>query len=230
MSTIRILLADDHTLFRAGIRVLLENLNDVQVIAEAGDGREALSLVEAHQPHVVLMDIGMAGLNGLEATARIAKEFPYVRVIILSMHLNEEYVLQALRAGAAGYLLKDAAPTELEMALTAVTGGEVYLSPAVSKKVVDDYLRRVSGEPSVAEPLSPGQTVEDRPFDILTPRQREVLQLIAEGKTTKEIAQILQISVKTVEMHRTQLMDRLDIHEIAGLVRYAIRAGLVMPD
>jgi DNA-binding NarL/FixJ family response regulator len=230
MSTIRILLADDHTLFRAGIRVLLENLNDVQVIAEAGDGREALSLVEAHQPHVVLMDIGMAGLNGLEATARIAKEFPYVRVIILSMHLNEEYVLQALRAGASGYLLKDAAPTELEMALTAVTGGEVYLSPAVSKKVVDDYLRRVSGEPSVAEPLSPGQTVEDRPFDILTPRQREVLQLIAEGKTTKEIAQILQISVKTVEMHRTQLMDRLDIHEIAGLVRYAIRAGLVMPD
>jgi DNA-binding NarL/FixJ family response regulator len=230
MSTIRILLADDHTLFRAGIRVLLENLNDVQVIAEAGDGRDALSLVEAHQPHVVLMDIGMAGLNGLEATARIAKEFPYVRVIILSMHLNEEYVLQALRAGAAGYLLKDAAPTELEMALTAVTGGEVYLSPAVSKKVVDDYLRRVSGEPSVAEPLSPGQTVEDRPFDILTPRQREVLQLIAEGKTTKEIAQILQISVKTVEMHRTQLMDRLDIHEIAGLVRYAIRAGLVMPD
>jgi DNA-binding NarL/FixJ family response regulator len=230
MSTIRILLADDHTLFRAGIRVLLENLNDVQVIAEAGNGREALSLVEAHQPHVVLMDIGMAGLNGLEATARIAKEFPYVRVIILSMHLNEEYVLQALRAGASGYLLKDAAPTELEMALTAVTGGEVYLSPAVSKKVVDDYLRRVSGEPSVAEPLSPGQTVEDRPFDILTPRQREVLQLIAEGKTTKEIAQILQISVKTVEMHRTQLMDRLDIHEIAGLVRYAIRAGLVMPD
>jgi DNA-binding NarL/FixJ family response regulator len=200
------------------------------VIAEAGDGREALRLVEPHQPHVVLKDIGMAGLNGLEATARIAKEFPSVRVIILSMHLNEEYVLQALRAGAAGYLLKDAAPTELEMALTAVTGGEVYLSPAVSKKVVDDYLRRVSGEPSVAEPLSPGQTVEDRPFDILTPRQREVLQLIAEGKTTKEIAQILQISVKTVEMHRTQLMDRLDIHEIAGLVRYAIRAGLVMPD
>jgi DNA-binding NarL/FixJ family response regulator len=146
------------------------------------------------------------------------------------MHLNEEYVLQALRAGASGYLLKDAAPTELEMALTAVVGGEIYLSPAVSKKVVDDYLRRVSGEPSVAEPLSPGQTVEDRPFDILTPRQREVLQLIAEGKTTKEIAQILKISVKTVEMHRTQLMDRLDIHEIAGLVRYAIRAGLVMPD
>ena len=230
MSPIRILLADDHTLFRAGIRVLLEKLNDVQVIAEAGDGREALSLVEAHQPHVVLMDIGMAGLNGLEATARIAKEFPYVRIIILSMHLNEEYVLQALRAGASGYLLKDAAPTELEMALTAVTGGEVYLSPAVSKKVVDDYLRRVSVEPSVAEPVSPGQTVEDRPFDILTPRQREVLQLIAEGKTTKEIAHILQISVKTVEMHRTQLMDRLDIHEIAGLVRYAIRAGLVMSD
>ena len=230
MSTIRILLADDHTLFRAGIRILLEKLNDVQVIAEAGDGREALSLVKAHQPHVVLMDIGMAGLNGLEATARIAKEFPFVRVIILSMHLNEEYVLQALRAGASGYLLKDAAPTELQMALTAVTGGEIYLSPAVSKKVVDDYLRRVSGEPSLAEPASPGQTVEDRPFDILTPRQREVLQLIAEGKTTKEIAQILQISVKTVEMHRTQLMDRLDIRDIAGLVRYAIRAGLVMPD
>ncbi|MCK6624348.1 MAG: response regulator transcription factor [Anaerolineae bacterium] len=228
MSPTRILLADDHAMFRAGVRVLLEKRADLQVVAEASDGHEALRLIETHQPHLVLMDIGMPGLNGLEAAARIAKAFPQVRVIILSMHLNEEYVMQALRAGAAGYLLKDAGPNELDIAITAVLRGETYLSPAVSKTVVDDYLRRVGGQTGSAEPAA--STGETRPFEALTPRQREILQLIAEGHTTKEIAQILQVSVKTAEMHRTQLMDRLNIHDIAGLVRYAIRVGLVSPD
>ena len=213
---IRVLLADDHTLVRAGIRSLLENMEGIEVIAEAGDGREALRLVRTHRPDVVLMDIAMPGLNGLEAAARIAKKFPNVRVIILSMHVNEEYVLQALRAGAAGYMVKGADAAELEIAIRAVARGETYLSPMVSKHVVTDYIQRISGETS--------------PLELLTPRQREVLQLIAEGYSTKKIARTLKISVKTVETHRMQLMERLDIHDIAGLVRYAIRIGLVKPD
>jgi DNA-binding NarL/FixJ family response regulator len=213
MKPIRMMLAEDHTLVRAGIRALLQNLEEVEVVAEAGDGREALRLVEIHEPDVVLMDIAMAGLNGLEATARISKTFPNVRVIILSMHANEEYVLQALRAGAVGYLLKDAGTAELELAIRAVARNETYLSPLVSKHVVADYVRRVGGEPSSLERL--------------TRRQREILQLIAEGHSTQEIAQMLSISGKTVETHRSQLMERLDIHDVAGLVRYAIRMGLV---
>jgi DNA-binding NarL/FixJ family response regulator len=213
MKPICVLLAEDHALVRAGFRALLENLPGIQVVAEAGDGREALRLIETHRPNVVLMDITMPGLNGLEAAGRVASEFPYVHVIILSMHANEEYVLQALRAGAAGYLLKDADPAELEMAVTAVARGETYLSPPVSKRVIADYVRRVGDESSSLVRL--------------TPRQREVLQLITEGHTTREIARILDISVKTVETHRTQLMERLDIHDIAGLVRYAIGVGLV---
>jgi DNA-binding NarL/FixJ family response regulator len=213
---IRLLLADDHALVRAGFRALAQNLADVEVVAEATDGREALALIEAHQPDVVLMDISMSGLNGLEATAQAAKDFPSVRIIILSAHTNEEYVSQALRAGAAGYLLKDAAITELELAIRAVARGETYLSPAISKPVISGYVRRVGGEAGALE--------------LLTPRQREILQLIARGKTTKEIAGLLHLSVKTVETHRLQLMDRLDIHDVAGLVRYAIRVGLVKPD
>ena len=216
MKPIRILLADDHTLVRAGICSLIKNMEGTEVIAEAGDGREALRLVRTHRPDVVLMDVAMPGLNGLEATARIAKKFPHVRVIILSMHINEEYVLQALRAGAAGYLVKGADAAELEIAIRAVARSETYLSPMVSKHVVTDYIQRISGETS--------------PLELLTPRQREVLQLIAEGYSTKKIARTLKISVKTVETHRMQLMERLDIHDIAGLVRYAIRIGLVKPD
>lgn len=221
---IPVLLAEDHTLVRAGLRALLENLAGVQVVAEAGDGREALRLIKTQQPDVVLMDIAMAGLNGLEATARVTKEFPRVRVIILSMYGNEEYVIQALRAGALGYLLKDAATAELEVALRAVARNEMYLSPAVSKHVIRDYLRRVD------ERGTSCGSDEKRPAGLLTPRQREILQLIAEGHTTKEIAATLHLSVKTIERHRMELMDRLDIHEIAGLVRYAIRVGLVTPD
>jgi DNA-binding NarL/FixJ family response regulator len=161
------------------------------------------------------MDIAMAGLNGLEAAARVVQEFPHVRVVMLSMHANEEYVLQALRAGAMGYLLKDASVTELELAIKAVVRNETYLSPAVSKHVVE-YVQRIGGEPSSLERL--------------TARQREILQLIAEGRTTQEIAGTLNISVKTVESHRAQLMERLDIHDVAGLVRYAIRMGVVTPN
>lgn len=216
MRPIRVLLAEDHALVRAGFRALLQNLPGIEVVAEAGDGREALRLIRESQPDVVLMDISMPGLNGLDATARVASEFPNVRVIILSMHANEEYVLQALRAGATGYLLKDSDAAELELAIAAVARGETYLSPPVSKHVIADYIRLVGGESGSLERL--------------TPRQREVLQLIAEGHTTKEIAQILSVSVKTVTTHRMELMERLDIHDIAGLVRYAIRMGLVSPE
>ncbi len=212
MQGIRLLLAEDHTLVRAGIRSLLQSLPDMQVVGEASDGREALHLVEKAKPDIVLMDITMPGLNGLEAAARILKDFANVRVIMLSVHTAEEYVLQALRAGARGYLLKDATPAELALAIKAVAHGETYLSPAVSKHVID-YVQRVGNGTSSLERL--------------TPRQREILQLIAEGRTTQEIAQILSVSIKTVEAHRSELMERLDIHDIAGLVRFAIRMGLV---
>lgn len=218
MGTIRVLLADDHRLVRAGLRTLLQSLTDVdvRVVAEAGNGHEALQLSEQHQPDVVIMDIGMEGLNGLEAAARLAKMNPAPRIIILSMHANEEYVRRSLQAGAAAYLLKGAEPAELEFALQAVVRGETYLTPAVSKQVVQDYLQ---GGRAKADPLQE-----------LTPRQREVLQLIAEGHSTKEIAYKLSLSIKTVETHRGELMHRLDIHDVAGLVRYAIRAGLVTPE
>jgi DNA-binding NarL/FixJ family response regulator len=216
MKSIRVLLADDHALVRAGIRVLLEGLSGIQVVAEADDGREALRLIETHQPDVVLLDIAMPGLNGLETLAYVTDQFPYVRVIILSMHAHEEYMLRALRAGAAGYLLKNARAAELEFAITVVAHGETYLSPAVSKYVTA-YIQRIGEEISTS-------------LERLTPRQREVLQLIAEGHTSQEIAHLLKVSVKTIEAHRTQLMERLDIHDIAGLVRYAIRVGLVVLD
>lgn len=213
MNVIKIILADDHTLLRAGIRSLLEKMPGVEVVGEAADGREALNLVKTLQPDVVLMDIAMSGLNGLEATERMAMEFPEVRVIILSMHANEEYVLQTLRAGAAGYLLKDAATAELELAIQAVTRRDTYLSPAISRRVIEEYLGRTNGQKNQ--------------FEQLTPRQREILQLIAEGRTTKEMAFTLKLSVKTIETHRTQLMERLGIHDVPGLVRHAMRMGLV---
>jgi DNA-binding NarL/FixJ family response regulator len=219
MKPIRVLLADDHALVRAGLRALIERLPGVEVTGEASNGREAVKQIHALRPDVVLMDIGMSELNGLEATARVTKECPGVRVIILSMHTSEEYVVRALRAGAAGYLVKGAGPAELEVAVQAVARGQTYLSPAVSKQVVSDYLRRVEGD-AAAGPA-------ESPHDLLTPRQREILQLVAEGRTTKEIAQRLGLSVKTVETHRAELMDRLDIHDIAGLVRFAVRTGLV---
>lgn len=216
MRPVRVLLADDHDLFRAGLRVLLQDLGGFEVVAEAGDGREALRLVGEHRPDVVLMDLMMPGLNGLEATARVARECPGVRVLVLSMNAAEEFVLPAVRAGASGYVLKNARPAELEQAIRAVARGETYLTPAVSGHLIDDYRRRTAGE---ADSL-----------DKLTPRQREVLQLVAEGHSTKQIARRLGVSVKTVETYRSQLMDALDIRDIAGLTRYAIRKGLVSSD
>ena len=210
LGKLRIIIADDHTLVRAGLVTLINRMPDAEVVGEAGDGRELLKLVRELQPDVALMDIAMPGLNGLEAAERVHNDYPKIKVVILSMHANEEYVAQALKAGASGYLLKDAATAELEMALKVVAQGQFYLSPSISRQVVDSYLH---GGPTG--------------LDLLSPRQREILQLIAEGKSTREIAELLHLSVKTVETHRAQLMDRLDIHDTAGLVRYALRKGLI---
>ena len=214
--TIRVVLAEDHALVRAGFRALLAAIPGVQVVAEAADGREALRVIAEHLPDVAVLDITMPGLNGIQVIAQLRVEHPLVRVIVLSMHDNEEYVRQALRAGAVGYLLKDSSPLELELAVRAVAQGGSYLSPAVSRYVVSDYLRRAAD----GDDMSDG----------LTPRQREVLQLIAEGQSNQAMAASLNLSVKTIETHRAQLMGRLDIHDVAGLVRYAVRSGLIPAD
>jgi DNA-binding NarL/FixJ family response regulator len=216
MKAIRVVLADDHALVRAGIRALLEKLPGIEVVGEADNGRQALELIKKTSPNLILLDISMAELGGLEALPRIVRDFPGVKVLILSGHANEEYVLRALRCGATGYMLKEAAAEELGLAIKAVAQDKTYLSPSVSRTVVESYLQRAAGE--------------EGPIEQLTARQREVLQLIAEGKNTKEIASTLEISVKTVEAHRLQLMARLDIHDVPGLVRYAIRSGLVSSD
>ncbi len=213
MNPIRVILVDDHSLVRAGIRALLQQVEGVTVVGEAGNGEEALQTVAAHTPDIVLMDITMPGMSGLEATARIVRDFPGVRVIILSMHTEQEYVLQAIRAGAVGYLLKGAHVPELEMALAAVVNGETYLSPTASKHVMAEVVENAGSAPSS--------------FEQLSPRQRQVLQLIAEGNSRKQIALQLNVSVKTVDTHRAQLMENLHIQDVAGLVRYAIRVGLI---
>ena len=214
MSKVRVLLVDDHTLVRAGIRKLLENIDGIQVVAEADDGSQVVELVRVHRPDLVLMDISMKTQNGIDATVQLKAAFPDIRVIILSMHTDREHVARALRAGACGYLLKDAAAIDLGLALASVLRGETYLSPRVSKQMVDNFVDR----PGVAQPVE------------LTVRQREILRLIAKGRATKTIAHELGISAKTVEAHRMQLMKRLGIRDIAGLVRYAIRAGLISAD
>jgi len=211
IGTLRVLLADDHKLVRAGIRALLEDMPDVEVVGEADDGRQALAMAGELRPDLVLMDIAMKGMNGLEATAQLRQDYPDCGVIILSMHASSDYVEQALRAGANGYMLKDAATLELQLALAAVSRGDTYLSPTVSALIVQGYLRK---EKTAGN-------------ELLTPRQMEILSMIAAGHNTKEIAYQLKLSIKTVETHRAQLMDRLDIHDIAGLVRYAIRTGLI---
>ncbi|NLW92917.1 MAG: response regulator transcription factor [Syntrophomonadaceae bacterium] len=215
MDPLKVIIADDHRLVRAGIRSLLEELADVEVIAEAGNGSELLELIEANHPDLVLTDIAMPDMNGLEATAVIAAKYPNIKVIILSMYASEEYVWQAFEAGAGGYLLKDAAPLELELSIRTVMNGSKYMSPVVSQQVVNDYVRNSTGGVSWKE--------------MLTPRQREVWQLIAEGKNTKDIAALLEISPKTVETHRSQLMERLGVYDVVGLVKLAIKAGLIAP-
>ena len=210
-----VLLADDHTLVRAGLRALLEGLPEVSRVLEASDGREAVAAVAEHHPAIVIMDIGMPGLNGLEAAAIVTRDHPATRTIMLSMHGTDAYVLQALRAGAAGYLLKDAAVAELPLALRAVLRGEIYISSAVSRVVVSGFLAGMAA------------TESKGPVDALSARQREILQLIAEGRSTKEIAFSLKLSVKTVETHRRQVMERLQIFDVPGLVRFALRHGIV---
>lgn len=216
MNPITILLADDHSLVRAGIRALLQNIANMKVVGEAETGEEALALAKQFRPTIVLMDISMPGISGLEATRRLTLEWPEIRVIILSMHTDQQYAWRALRAGAKGYLLKGARTPELELAITSVARGETYLSPLVSKVILDNVLH--------------GSNVEPNSLDQLTLRQREVLQLIAQGLTSKEIALELGVSIKTVNTHRTDIMEQLGIHDIAGLVRFAIRMGLVTAD
>jgi DNA-binding NarL/FixJ family response regulator len=213
MAAIRVILADDHALMRAGLRAILGGLADIEVVAEAADGREAVELCMRHQPDVVLLDVSMSRLNGIGAAEQIVKAGIDTRVIILSMFGSEEYVLQALRAGAFGYILKGASTAELELAVRTVAGGETFLGPSVAGTVVSGYIDLA--------------THGKHSSDVLTSRQREVLQLLAEGNSTKQIAYQLKVSVKTVETHRAMLMERLGIHDLPGLTRYAMRTGLV---
>jgi DNA-binding NarL/FixJ family response regulator len=210
------LIADDHRLVRAGLRMLIGTMDGIRVVAEAEDGNQALAMVQEHQPELALIDISMPVLNGLETTARIVRNHPRTRVLILTMHSGGEYLQRSLAAGASGYLLKNSDQRELEMALRAVGRGDVWLSPAISRSVILALQNRDGAQPE--------------PFDKLTPRQREILQLIGEGHSTKDIAQQLKLSVKTVETHRAQLMDRLGVRGIPALVRYAIRIGIVRPE
>ena len=210
MKRIRILLADDHAVVRQGFRMILAAHPDMEIVGEAGNGREAVELAERLKPEVVVMDVSMPELNGIEATRRLAASLPHTRVLALSMHKDSVYVREILRAGARGYLLKDSVADDLVSAVRAVASGEGYLSPQVSNAVLDDYRRHVTN-----------------PIDLLTSREREVLQMLAEGKTNKEIAGVLNLSAYTVEAHRGRVMEKLNVHTIADLVRFAVRNGLV---
>lgn len=215
MHPIKILLADDHTIVRKGIRSLLDGEADIEVVGEAENGREVLEKVEKLLPDIVLMDSTMPVLNGLEATRQIAKRFPQVKVLVLTMHTNEEYILQFLQAGAAGYLVKQSAPQELMSAIQAVYRGDCFLSPAISRTIVEEYVRQAKVTDK-----------EDR-YDQLTDREREVLQLIVEGFSNREIAERLHISLKTAGVHRINLMHKLNIHNLTELTKFAIRKGII---
>ena len=210
----RVLLADDHTIVRQGLRSILEQERDIEVVGEAADGREAIRKAAILAPDIVVMDITMPHMNGIEAAARISKDTPQAKIVALSMHSGEEYIYSLLKAGARGYVPKDSAPSDLVEAIRAVDKGGTYLHPDVSVKVVSEYLKRPDPRARGGDP------------DVLTPREREVLQLIAEGNTNKEIALALGLSVKTIEAHRTRIMEKLKIHNVAGLTRYAISRGI----
>ena len=213
MPSIRVLLALDHRLFQAGLRSLLAKISDVEVVAEAEDGHAALRAAAKHQPDVLLIDYLMPGLNGLDVTAQVTKTHPKTRVVFVSLLSSEDSVLQALRAGAVGYIGSSADPAELELAIRAAIRGEMFLSAAISKPIIEEYMHRVGSQRTSLERLSP--------------RLREVLQMIAEGSSTKEIAQKLGITGRTIDTYRTELMKTLNIHDIAGLTRYAVHMGLV---
>jgi two-component system response regulator NreC len=218
MKKIKVILADDHTIVRKGLRSLLDIEKNIKVIGEAENGRETIKKVALLKPDVVIMDIAMPLLNGLEATRKIKKNFPHIKVLVLSVHADEEYIFQALKAGASGYLLKNAAPNELVSAVEAAYSDESFLSPSVSKKVIKEYIRKAAA------------TTEGNSFEKLTDREREILQMLAEGRTVKEIAHMLYISIKTVQTHRSHLKEKLNIDSDAGLVQYAIRKGLIKID
>ena len=210
MKRIRILLADDHAVVRQGFKLILAEQPDMEIVGEAGNGREALTLAESLKPDIVVMDVAMPELNGIEATRRLSEVAPHARVVALSMHKDSVYVREILRAGARGYLLKDSVAADLVSAVRNVARGEGYISPAVSNAVLDDYRRHVTN-----------------PIDTLTSREREVLQMLAEGKTNKEIATILNLSVYTVDAHRGRIMEKLNLHSINEMVRFAVRNGLI---
>ena len=215
MSKLRLLLGDDHTLVRQGLRKILEERPEWEVVAEVGDGREAIRKAVALRPDVAVLDVGMPLLNGIDATQQIVRKVPETRVLMLSMHSDEAYVTRALQAGATGYMLKDSAGKDLLKAVAAVAAGQSYFSPAVARLMLDDYVRRVAGS-----------GVADR-YETLSEREREIFQLVAEGRTNKEVADFLQISPATVETHRARILQKLDIHNTAELVLYAVRKGVI---
>lgn len=215
MSKIKVLVADDHAIVREGVRMILAKEKDIEVVGEAEHGQQALDLVETHAPDVVVMDISMPGMGGIEATQKVKERHPRVNVLALTMHEDESYVFQLLRAGASGYVLKRAAAQDLVQAVRAAARGEAFLYPSVARKVVEDYLRRVE----VGE--------ERERYDGLTGREKEILTLIAEGLANQEIAQKLYISIKTVQTHRAHILEKLGLHDRTELVRYAIRKGLI---
>jgi DNA-binding NarL/FixJ family response regulator len=213
MAALRILLADDHTMVRQGLRKVLEDRPEWQVVAEAGDGHEAVRLAELHKPNVAVLDVAMPLLNGIEATRRITKRVPQTRILVLSMYSDEAYVTQMMKAGAAGYLLKDSAGVDLLEAVQSVSQGKSYFSPAVARLMLDDYARQ--------------RGTDDDRYETLSDREREIFQLIAEGKANKEIAALLFISLSTVETHRARVMEKLDLHSAAEIVLYAVRRGVI---
>jgi RNA polymerase sigma factor (sigma-70 family) len=215
MKKIRLLLSDDHQLMRRGLRLMIEQQPDLTVVGEANDGREAVALAKSLKPDVVVMDIGMPNLNGIEAAQQITQSHPEIAVVMVSMHSDESYVLRALKAGAKGYLLKDSAEADVIKAVHAVAAGKSFFSPAVSKVLLDDYVRKLKRS-----------RVEDA-YDLLTPREREILQLIAEGKSNKDVANLLNLSVYTVETHRANLMEKLRLHGVPELILYAVRKGII---
>ena len=216
MSKTRVLLADDHTIVRQGLRALLDSQDNIEVVGEAEDGRQAIDNAKQLVPDIVVIDITMPNLNGIEATRQIKKLNPEIKVLVLTVHINEEYIYQVLQAGASGYLLKESAVSDLISAINAVKKGDIFLSPSISKMIVKDYVKH--GE---------GASGDFDSINLLTGREREILQLIAEGRTNKQVAHLLELSVKTVDVHRSHIMEKLHIHDITGLVKYSIKKGLI---